>query len=76
LVLPVTDDSAAHSKIKNWVAIISLSTTIFLYIGLIILAILNPLVAWPLIMNYSMNIAWAVALIYFRYKFTKGFVTV
>jgi hypothetical protein len=39
-----------------------------LYVVLMILAILNPVVAWPIIVQYLVNILWAATLIYFRHR--------
>lgn len=42
--------------------------TIILYASLAILAFLNPLVFWPVVVNFCVNILWSGTLIYFRYK--------
>ena len=42
-----------------------------LYVALIILALINPLVLWPILINYAVNIIWVVLLIYFRYHFSR-----
>lgn len=39
---------------------------ILIYGALAILAITNPVIMWPVVMNYIVNIIWAGALIYFR----------
>lgn len=39
---------------------------IFIYGALAILAIFNPIVMWPVVMNYIVNIIWAGILIYIR----------
>lgn len=39
-----------------------------LYVALIVFALINPAVAWPIVLNYLVNIVWAGALIYFRYR--------
>lgn len=43
--------------------------TIILYISLTILAIMNPVVMWPVVVNFAVNLGWGVALFYFRNKF-------
>lgn len=39
---------------------------IILYIIMFLLALFNPIVAWPIMLNYLINIAWAGSLLYFR----------
>jgi hypothetical protein len=39
---------------------------IILYVIMFVLALTNPVVAWPILLNYLINIAWAGSLIYFR----------
>lgn len=41
---------------------------IAIYISLAILAVINPLVSWPLVLNFLANAGWAVAIMYFRFK--------
>lgn len=41
-----------------------------LYGSLVILAIMNPIVAWPVILNYIVNLGWVMSLVYFRREFT------
>jgi hypothetical protein len=38
------------------------------YLILMILALINPVITWPLVMNYFINGSWAVAILYFRIK--------
>ena len=39
-----------------------------LYLILMLVALINPLILWPLLVNYAVNIVWALTIIYFRYK--------
>jgi hypothetical protein len=39
-----------------------------LYVILMILAILNPLVPWPVVIQYLVNVLWAATLVYFRHR--------
>lgn len=41
---------------------------IIIYTLLTIITFMNPLVAWPLAINYLVNITWAAIIIYFRFK--------
>lgn len=39
-----------------------------LYLILSCIAFMNPLISWPLIINYLVNIVWAGTIIYFRHR--------
>lgn len=39
---------------------------LLLYLVLFLIAIFNPLIAWPIIMNYLVHAAWVCVIIYFR----------
>lgn len=53
------------------IAYMFLTGTFFLYGLLIVLAILNPVMAWPVILSYVANIGWIMGLIYFRREVTR-----
>lgn len=38
------------------------------YLSLMILALLNPVITWPLVANYFINASWAAAIIFLRVK--------
>ena|ERR1700756_3526715 len=42
-----------------------------LYLILSCIAFINPLIAWPLMINYAVNIGWALVIVYFRYKLSR-----
>lgn len=42
------------------------------YLALMILSLLDPIIIWPLVMNYFINGAWAIAIIYFRVQILKA----
>lgn len=48
-----------------------LALAAILYILLAWLAIANPLVLWPIVINYLVNIGWVSLLVYFRYYFSR-----
>lgn len=58
------DDQAAITTYGYFVYI----SFIIIYAMLAIIAFINPLVAWPLIINYLVNIVWAISIMYFRSK--------
>lgn len=39
-----------------------------LYVILSCIALINPLISWPLMLNYIVNILWASTIVYFRFK--------
>ena len=42
------------------------------YAALFFIAIFNPMVAWPVVVNYIVNVVWAVSLVYFRTAIRQG----
>lgn len=54
---------------------VSLEYSIFvvIYSVLAVLAIINPVISWPVVLNYLVNVVWAALLIYFRTKVINGF---
>ena len=53
------------------IAYFFLGVAFVLYGTLLILAVLNPVVAWPIVLNYLINLSWIISLIYFRKEFSK-----
>ena len=43
--------------------ILSLIYLIFFFLGIV-----NPVVAWPIVLNYMVNFVWSIALIFFRIR--------
>lgn len=43
-----------------------------IYLVLAISATTNPLVGWPVVLNYIVNFFWSIILIYFRIKTKEG----
>lgn len=60
------DDADGNRKYTAYGLLI---LSIFLYVILAVLAFVNPIVIIPVIINFIVNLAWAVALLYFRIKF-------
>ena len=52
-------------------AYILLSSCFVLYSILLILALLNPVITWPVILTYIINIGWIMSLIYFRREYNR-----
>lgn len=64
------DAGIASSKFIRY-EYLFLVMSMILYVALIILALINPLVLWPILINYAVNIIWVCLLIYFRYHFSR-----
>jgi hypothetical protein len=57
----------APAEPKNkFIASTLLQGSMFLYGSMLVLAIINPLAAWPLLFQFLTMIAWAGILLYFR----------
>ncbi len=56
---------------RQYIAYTLIGVTTLLYTVLTILAIVNPLTAWPVALSFGMDIMWSVAMFYFRYKFQR-----
>jgi hypothetical protein len=52
------------------IAYLLMASGFVLYGSLIILSLLNPIVAWPVILNYMVNLVWIMSLIYFKREFS------
>lgn len=45
---------------------------IIIYAILFLLSLFNPLISWPLLLNYLVSILWATSLAYFKLAIIKG----
>lgn len=52
-------------------AYILLASSFLLYGSLLVLSIIIPVVAWPVVLNYLINLSWVISLIYFRREFSE-----
>ena len=64
----ISKEKSALSKRINF----EYSGIVCVYVVLFFMALFNPLVSWPVAMNYLVNIVWAISLMYFRIAIRKG----
>lgn len=70
LMVSLKQGKLDHHKFPYF-AYIFLILAIMFYTGLIVLAIISPAVAWPIMVAYAINIMLSFSLIYFRNVFMK-----
>jgi hypothetical protein len=58
----------ANTSNKPWIPGVDIeySGMLLLYLALFFIAIFNPLVIWPVVVNYLAHIIWVCAIMYFR----------
>lgn len=42
-----------------------------MYLGFTLLALSNPLITWPIVINYIVNVVWAASIVYYRIVIRK-----
>ena|ERR1035437_1501144 len=43
-----------------------------IYLVLFVLSLFNPMISWPIMLNYIVNATWAISIIYFKSSIIKG----
>lgn len=71
MIGPIFKSPVDVTPVRKFTIYSVLISVIFLYGGLTILAFINPLVLWPVVVNFMVDMTWAFALLYFGPKYQR-----